>query len=95
MMKKCYKDLTSIFRFFYYGIFKLGQIAYSRIENYIESLYLVDCKHNLFLRDGSPFISKDSGCYDSTSGFLIEFKMDFRWDAYGIICEVVSEKLYY
>ena len=81
--------------FFAYGSFKPGQIAYSRIEKHIKSKSPADCKHKLFLRDGSPFISKDSIVHGSTSGVLIEFKRNCKWDAYGIICEVASDKLYY
>lgn len=81
--------------FFAYGTFKPGQIAYSRIEKYIKNTSPADCKHKLFLRDGFPFISKDSIVYGSTSGFLIEFKRNYKWDAYGIIGEVASDKLYY
>ncbi|WP_298523422.1 hypothetical protein [uncultured Methanobrevibacter sp.] len=81
--------------FFAYGIFKPGQIAYSRIEKYVKYVSQEDIKHRLFLRDGIPFISRDSDETFNTSGFLIEFREDFLYDAYDVICEVESEKLYY
>ncbi len=81
--------------FFAYGIFKPGQIAYSRIENCVKSMYKEKIPHQLFLRDGVPFISRNPEEYGSTWGFLIEFKEDSIIDAYDIICEVEPEELYY
>ncbi len=81
--------------FFAYGIFKPGQIAYPRIEHYIKSMSPEDIKHEMFLRDGVPFISRDPDEYSRTSGFLMQFREDSLADAYGVICEVESEKLYY
>lgn len=81
--------------FFAYGTFKPGQIAYSRIEKHIESKSAANCKHKLFLRDGHPFIGNDYNEHYSTSGVLIEFKRECKWNAYEIIHEVASDRLYY
>lgn len=82
--------------FFDYGIFKPGQIAYSRIKEYEkESPKECTVKHKMFLRDGVPFILKDPNEISSTEGFLFKFQENESENAYKTISETVSKKLYY
>lgn len=82
--------------FFAYGIFKPGQIAYSRIAKYEkEPPEMHTIKHKMCLRDGIPFILSDVSEYHSSEGFLFEFNEDESELAYKTICESISKKLYY
>ena len=82
--------------FFAYGIFKPGQIAYSRIERHImKPPQKRTAKREMFLRDGVPFISRDPSDCCSAEGFLFEFKKCESKQAYRTISESTSKKLYY
>ena len=82
--------------FFVYGTFKPGQIAYSRIEQFVEKPTIrMSIPYLLYLRDGTPFISHETTERPYTRGYLLEFKSDKdAIDAYNIIGEVVSNRLY-
>lgn len=82
--------------FFAYGIFKPRQIAYSRIEPYIKKPVVKEAiRHDLYLRDGIPFIKQDVTKYLSTRGYLFEFNNETdAKKAYGKIGKTISQKLY-
>lgn len=84
--------------FFAYGIFKPGQLSYSKIEKYVSnSPKEYDIPHEMRYRDGIPFIIKnenDEGY--KTKGFLIKFKNENdSINAYREICKSEPDKLYY
>lgn len=81
--------------FFAYGIFKPGQLAFSRIEEAIERISYSKIKYNMRVRDGVPIIGKDEKNNSKTYGYLIFFKEECKQDAYRIIGETEPNKLYY
>ena len=91
--KKKEKDNLKL-PFFAYGIFKPGQLAYSRIEDYVLG-EPKECivKHGIYERDGIPFVCKDDN-QGETIGYIIHFKEDERELAYDIIRKTESKKYY-
>ncbi len=85
------KDLP----FFAYGIFKPGQIAYSRIKHCVKTSYEYEIDYKMRMRDGVPLIvpSKSNG-YNKTKGYLIYFNEEDYGEAYEIISKTHYEKLY-
>lgn len=82
--------------FFAYGIFKPGQLAYSRIEKYVDDdkTYGTEIHYKMLLRDGVPLI-EDNECEDYiTKGSLIYFKQGTGRDAYEIISNTQLKALY-
>lgn len=81
--------------FFAYDVFKIGQIAYSRISDFVESYdnhYTLN--YSLNIENGVPFlVRKYYGNY-STVGTIIKFKKEDAYEAYKIISEAKSFKLY-
>lgn len=95
MTKKFEVDKDNLSKpFFAYGIFKPGQLAYSRIEKYVKG-EPKECtvKHALYERDGIPFVKKDNTEYE-THGYMIQFKVCKEELAYNLISETESEKYY-
>lgn len=80
--------------FFAYGIFKPGQLAYSRIKDYVLG-EPKECsvKHTLYERDGIPFVKKEDTEHE-TNGFMIHFKKDKCELAYDMIRKTESKKYY-
>lgn len=76
--------------FFAYGIFKPGQIAFSRIEKYVKNYFPEKIDYKLSIRDGVPFISKTTENH-KTKGYLIYFK---NKEAYKIINNTEPDHLY-
>ena len=77
--------------FFTYGIFKPGQIAYSRIKEYVEDSNEEKVKYEMKHRDGVPILlSKEKDNYE-TYGYLLNFN---DIEAYRIINKTLSNRLY-
>lgn len=95
MTKKFEVDKDNLSKpFFAYGIFKPGQLAYSRLEEYVKG-DPKECtvKHALYERDGIPFVKEDDERY-KTHGYMIQFEADKEELAYNLITETESEKYY-
>lgn len=79
--------------FFAYGIFKPGQLAYSRIQEFVSgepSAEIVD--YEMAYRDGIALIRSGENEISKTSGYLIEFTNSRA--AYEIIGKSEPEELY-
>ena len=80
--------------FFTYGIFKPGQIAYSRIEKYVDESFPCQINYRMLIRDGVPLISPDESIHSKTEGVLIKFKEKSSKKAYKTICITEPKELY-
>ena len=88
--------------FFAYGIFKPGQLAYSIIENHIETKIYKEIPYKLFERDGIPFLDikemsekeKKNPDIPMAKGYLIDFKEEHRQQAYDDISGIEPRKYY-
>lgn len=78
--------------FFAYGIFKPGQLAYSKIKEYTVNYYCYQIDYDMLMRDGVPFIVPSE--YSKTHGFLIYFEEKYSKKAYEIISKTEPKKLY-
>lgn len=80
--------------FFAYGIFKPGQLAYSRIKDYVYGEPIkTSVKHALYERDGIPFVSEKDISHE-TEGYVIHFKENCQELAYDVIRKTESAKFY-
>lgn len=79
--------------FFAYGIFKPNEIAYPRIQDFVEKSNKYTIDHGLYERDGIPFICRDDTAHE-THGYLLYFKDDCSKDAYDIIRKTESKTFY-
>lgn len=80
--------------FFAYGIFKPGQLAYSRIENYVKKSVPSNIHYRMLIRDGVPLIAEGEKEHFYSEGFLIYFKDDSKRKAYKTISNNQSDELY-
>ena len=80
--------------FFAYGIFKPGQLAYSKIEQYVEKYEKSQIDHIMLIRDGVPIITKKPHNYSKTYGYIIYFKEEYKEKAYKVISDTKSSALY-
>ena len=89
------EDIDTSLPFFAYGIFKKNQLAYSKIEEYVEG-EPQECKVNyeMLIRDGVPILTKKIDSKYKASGHLIKFKDDEQDEAYDVISQTESKKLY-
>ena len=83
--------------FFAYGIFKPGQLAYSRIAKYVDiqktDKYPRSIPYKMITRDGVPLIEdKENNGY--TRGYLIYFKKGSEKKAYDTISRTQGDALY-
>ena len=79
--------------FFAYGIFKPGQIAFSRIKDYVWKEEPCDVSREMKMRDGVPLIENEES-QRITRGYVIYFNKEDREDAYKIISETHPFQLY-
>ena len=78
--------------FFAYGIFKPGQIAYSKIKELIDDKEKTSINYPMKHRDGVPILlGKENSGY-KTIGYVFHFKDNE--EAYKIIRQTISNKLY-
>jgi len=84
--------------FFAYGIFKPGQLAYSRIDKNVDVKKTDkkprDIPYTMYIRDGIPLIVEMENKYDSASGYLIYFKEGYERNTYYTISNTFSRALY-
>ena len=80
--------------FFAYGIFKPGQLAYSKIADYVESYDKSEIEYEMLMRDGVPIIKAQNRTNKKTNGYLIKFKEKKSNEAYDCICKTQHNKLY-
>ena len=83
--------------FFAYDVFKPRQVAFSRIEDYIDkenSKWDKEVSYSLHLVNGVPYLFKSRDQYNRTQGSLIYFKREYAYEAYRIISNSKSYKMY-
>ena len=81
--------------FFAYGIFKPGQIAYSKIRNHVdETINNIEINYEMKQRDGVPILINKEKDYFQTKGSIITFKEGRSKKAYDIISKTLLRKLY-
>ena len=79
--------------FFTYGFFKPGQLAYHRIEGYVDGEPSAEkIRHEMRYRDAIVFIVSEESEEYQTSGYLIEFSNP--QEAYEEIGNSIPEDLY-
>ena len=75
--------------FFAYGLFKPGQLAYSRIEKYVDIVKTDKTPrripYKMITRDGVPLIEDKENNEYYTMGYLIYFKKGSEKQAYNTI----------
>lgn len=79
--------------FFAYGIFKQGQLAFSKIEDDVSDVVSDEIPFKMLLRDGIPMIGKRQS-RNKTKGHKIYFKKGHEEEAYDIICRTEPKNLY-
>lgn len=82
------KDLP----FFTYGIFKPGQIAYSKIKDYIAEKNETEINYPMKHRDGVPILLPKDMERPQTMGYILYFNDNNK--AYDIINQTLSNQLY-
>lgn len=80
--------------FFAYGIFKPGQLAFSKIEKYVDEICYNSINYQMYIRDGVPVIGDEEKEIFKTYGYLIKFKKGREKKAYKIISNTESFDLY-
>ena len=90
--KKFDKKPDSNLPFFAYGIFKPGQIAYSKIKDLVLQKKEISINRPMKHRDGVPILLKKENERYKTKGFLYDFSDGEK--AYKIICQTMSPALY-
>ena len=78
--------------FFAYGIFKPGQIAYSKIKDLVLQKKEISINRPMKHRDGVPILLKKENKRYKTKGFLYDFSDGEK--AYDKICQTMSPGLY-
>lgn len=81
-------------RFFAYGIFKPGQLAYSKIKNHVYEIENAEINYPMKHRDGVPIIINDQRDHYQTKGYIITFREGQEEDTYKIISKTLLRKLY-
>lgn len=80
--------------FFAYGIFKPGQLAFSKIEKYVDEICYNSINYQMYIRDGVPVIGEEKNEVFKTYGYLIKFKKGRERKAYNIISNTEPFELY-
>ena len=78
--------------FFAYGILKPGQIAYSKIKDYVDEKTKTMIDYPMKHRDGVPILLNQEKKHYRTNGYLLHFNDNKK--AYEIISKSFSRKLY-
>lgn len=77
---------------FAYGVFKKGELGYLRIKDYICREENFDVDYAMGIRDGIPILIEN--VFKKTDGYLIYFNENDKNEAYRIISNTASSKLY-
>lgn len=83
--------------FFAYDVFKPGELAFSRIKDFIDeekTEQFSGVSHPLSMLNGVPFLIRNYNRGYYTQGSLIYFKRENAEDAYRIISQSKSYKMY-
>ena len=80
--------------FFAYGIFKNGQLAHSKIKDFVKCIEEDEIYQEMLIRDGIPLIIKDDNDEFLTKGQKIYFISGDEEDAYETISDTLSGNLY-
>ena len=82
--------------FFAYGIFKPGQLAYSKIRNHVdeENLRHIEIGYGMRHRDGVPILMHGECGHCHTKGVVITFRRNQERKAYDIIRKTLLNALY-
>lgn len=80
--------------FFAYGIFKEGQLAHSKIKEYVDHIESGKANREMHLRDGVPFITNQENRNLTTKGQKIFFIEGKEKKAYEKICNTEAKQLY-
>ena len=80
--------------FFAYGIFKPNQIAYSKIEKYVEKSINSEINYYMKERDGVPILIDNTSKSNYTQGNILYFKENQKEIAYKKISNTTSKALY-
>ena len=81
--------------FFAYGIFKPGQIAYSKIRNHVNNHSdNIEINYAMRQRDGVPILIDNENNHSHTEGSILTFKEGHEVETYSIISKTISRKLY-
>lgn len=100
-MKKCNANKNSLnipenidLPFFTYGIFKPGQLAYSKIKDYVNEKNKTIIHYYMMDRDGVPILinENEEREYWKTRGYILNFNDNKK--AYKIISKTISKNLY-
>ncbi|MDO5849906.1 MAG: hypothetical protein Q4P14_01710 [Methanobacteriaceae archaeon] len=99
-MRKCKKNENALnipenidLAFFAYGIFKPGQLAYSKIKDHVPEKKETMINYSMRHRDGVPILINDDKIkYGKTKGYILNFNDNKK--AYEIISQTMSKKLY-
>lgn len=78
--------------FFAYGILKPGQIAYSKIKDYVDEKTKTMIDYPMKHRDGVPILINKKQSRKQTNGYILHFNDNEK--AYKIISESLSRRLY-
>lgn len=78
--------------FFAYGIFKPGQIAYSKIKYYVDDKSETEIGYPMKHRDGVPILIPKEDKWAKTCGYVFNFNDNRK--AYEVICQTISKNLY-
>ena len=79
--------------FFAYGIFQKGQLAYSKINDFVDYVEPADVNREMHIRDGVPVIKNEYSDYIS-KGEMIYFLDDGKFDAYNVISDTQLGNVY-
>jgi hypothetical protein len=81
-------------RFFAYGAFKPGELAFTQIERFLEQQPTpATASGSLKVRDGLPLFDNRGG--GSVHGFLLTFSKDCYLSAYETICRFEPQAIYF
>lgn len=87
------KDTT--LPFFAYGIYKPGQLSYSKIKNCVKTQYKCEINYKMLMRDGMPLVIPAGRDHDArTRGHLIYFYELCSESDYEIISKNMHKKMY-
>lgn len=80
--------------FFAYGIFKPGQIAFSKISEYVKCIKKTKIHQKMILMDAMALVTMEKDFKNPASGYLIYFNKEDAEKAYDIISETEPNKIY-
>ena len=81
--------------FFAYGIFKPGQLAYSKIKRHVKDHFDdAEINYEMRHRDGVPILIDGKKDYHLTKGSVITFRQGHEKNAYEIISKTLLQTLY-